>query len=496
MSKTWEELKERLAEARALEEAMILFEWDNETLAPPAAMDQTARTVERLSGTYFKLMTDKRLGELLDACESQSLDEDQQAILRAAKKKREELVKLPKEEYEAYTGLTARASSVWAKAREAEDFSQFAPVLEEILSYKKKFAACKAKEGQELYDVMLDDFEEGFSMEKLDRFFDLLKQELVPLLRKIRETGERIPAGFLKGDYPEDKQEELARFLAEYVGFDFDRGVMAVSAHPFTTALHNHDVRLTTHYDSWVDHSLFSVIHESGHGIYEQGISDSLSQTAAGEGTSMGMHESQSRFFENMIGRNRAFWEPVYPKLQELFPSQLKDVSLEDFYRAINRVEPGPIRIEADELTYSLHIMVRYELEKALVAGEISVQELPERWAEKYEGYLGIRPETVSQGVLQDIHWSQGSIGYFPSYALGSAFAAQIYAHMETEMDMEGLMRAGRLEVIRDYLRERIHRYGKGKDSRTLLKEMTGKEFEPACYVEYLKKKFGRIYGV
>ena len=271
---------------------------------------------------------------------------------------------------------------------------------------------------------------------------------------------------------------------------------MAVSAHPFTTALHNHDVRLTAHYDSWVDHSLFSVIHESGHGIYEQGISDSLSQTAAGEGTSMGMHESQSRFFENMIGRNRAFWEPVYPKLQELFPSQLKDVSLEDFYRAINRVEPGPIRIEADELTYSLHIMVRYELEKALVAGEISVQELPERWAEKYEGYLGIRPETVSQGVLQDIHWSQGSIGYFPSYALGSAFAAQIYAHMETEMDMEGLMRAGRLEVIRDYLRERIHRYGKGKDSRTLLKEMTGKEFEPACYVEYLKKKFGRIYGV
>ena len=496
MGKNWEELKRRLAEARAVEEALMLFEWDNETLAPAGAMERTAGTMERLSGIYFRMMTDPRMGELLETCAGECSAPEEQAVVREGKKKREELVKIPREEYEAFAGLTSRASLVWAKARKEGDYSLFAPVLKEILAYKKKFASYKAREGQSLYDVMLEEFEEEFPTEKLDRFFGQLKEEIVPLLKRIETEGSPVAADFLEGDYPEEQQEQLGRFLAEYVGFDFHRGAMAVSAHPFTTALHNHDVRLTTHYDRWVDHSMFSVIHESGHGIYEQGIADSLTQTPAGEGTSMGMHESQSRFFENMIGRNKAFWEPVYPRVQALFPRQLGGVGLEEFYRAINRVEPGPIRIDADELTYSLHIMIRYELEKALVGGEIGVEELPELWDRKYEEYLGIRPENVSRGVLQDIHWSQGSIGYFPSYALGSAFAAQIYAHMAEEMDMEGLLRAGRLDVVREYLREHIHRYGKMKNSRELLKEMTGKEFDPGCYIAYLKEKFGRIYGL
>lgn len=496
MGTNWEELKTRLAEARAVEEAMILFEWDNETLAPAGAMELTAKTMERLSGIYFRMMTDPRMGELFESCREEALTPEQQAAVREGKKKREELAGIPREEYEAYSGLTARASAVWAKARSMKDFDLFAPVLEEILSYKKRFASYRAKEGQALYDVMLDEFEEGFSMEKLDRFFHQLKAEIVPLIKRIREEGRHCPADFLEGDYSEEKQEKLGRFLAQYVGFDFERGVMAVSAHPFTTALHNRDVRLTTHYDRWVDHSIFSVIHESGHGIYEQGIGDSLTGTPAGEGASMGMHESQSRFFENMIGRNRAFWEPVYPEVQKLFPDQLGNVSLEEFYRAINRAEPGPIRIDADELTYSLHIMIRYELEKGLVAGDIGVADLPGLWNEKYEEYLGVRPKDVSEGVLQDIHWSQGSMGYFPSYALGSAFAAQIYAHMAEEMDMDGLLRAGRLDMIREYLREHIHRFGKMKTSRELLKETTGKKFDPGFYIDYLKEKFCRIYGL
>lgn len=496
MGKNWDGLKTRLEEIRAVEEALILFEWDNETLAPAGAMGLTAETVEKLSGIYFRMMTDPRLDECLKACRQETLSVEQQAVVRETEKKREDLVKIPREEYEAYSGLTARAASVWSKAREERNFDLFAPVLQEILQYRKRFASYKAKEGQALYDVMLDEFEEGFSMEKLDRFFGLLKGEIVPLLRQIEEEGTPCPADFLKGDYPEEKQEELGRFLAEYVGFDFRRGVMAVSAHPFTTALHNHDVRFTTHYDSFLDHSAFSVIHESGHGIYEQGIGDSITRTPAGEGASMGMHESQSRFFENMIGRSLAFWEPIYPKVQSLFPEQLGNVSLEEFYRAVNRVEPGPIRIDADELTYSLHIMVRYELEKGLVAGEIRVEDLPGLWEEKYEEYLGVRPENVSQGVLQDIHWSQGSIGYFPSYALGSAFAAQIFARMEEEMDVEGLLKNGRLDVIREYLREHIHRFGKMKTSRELLKETTGKEFDPSFYVNYLKRKFSRLCGL
>ncbi len=496
MDRIWEELRKLLEQARALEEAGILFEWDNETLAPPEAVEYTARTMERLSEMYFALMTGDRLGELLEQCGDRERPEEERAWIRQAEKKRRELSMIPAEEYGAYAGLRARASALWARARKNKDYELFAPALEEILTFKKRFAACRAAKGQSLYDAMLEEFEEGFSTEKLDRFFGLLKRELVPLLNRIREKGTEIPWEFLKGGYSREGQEKLARFLAEYVGFDFSRGVMGESAHPFTTALHSRDVRFTTHYDDRVDHSLFSVIHECGHGIYEQGISPLLAQTAAGEGTSMGMHESQSRFYENMLGRSRAFWEPVYPRLRELFPAQLGDIGAEEFFRAVNRVEPGPIRIEADELTYSLHIMIRYELEKGLAAGEISVADLPGLWNEKYEEYLGVRPKNAAEGVLQDIHWSQGSIGYFPSYALGSAFAAQIYGHMEEELDMEGLLRAGKLDVIRDYLRDHIHRYGKMKGSREILLEMTGKEFDPEYYVKYLKNKFGRLYGV
>lgn len=496
MDHAWKELNTQLEKARALEEAGILFEWDNETAAPLEAMEYTARTMERLSGMYFRIMTDERMGELLERCREGERTEEEMAQLCAVEKKRRELTGIPADEYEAYSGLKARSSALWARARKTGDYGLFAPALEEILGFRKRFASFRAEKGQCLYDVMLDEYEEGFSVEKLDRFFHLLKQELVPLLDRIREKGETVSRECLEGGYSREGQEKLARYAAEYVGFDFSRGVMGESAHPFTTSLHCRDVRFTTHYDSCVDHSLFSVIHECGHGIYEQGISPRLAQTAAGEGASMGMHESQSRFYENMLGRNRAFWEPFYPRLREIFPGRLDGVDPETFYRAVNRVDPGPIRIEADELTYGLHIMVRYELEKGMVAGEISVKDLPGLWEEKYEEYLGVRPENVARGVLQDIHWSQGSIGYFPSYALGSAFAAQIYGHMEKEMDMEGLLRTGRLDVIRDYLREHIHRYGKTKNSRQILRELTGEEFDPMYYVNYLKDKFGRLYGV
>ena len=280
------------------------------------------------------------------------------------------------------------------------------------------------------------------------------------------------------------------------MGFDFDKGVMAVSAHPFTTNLHNHDVRITTAYNDHVDDSIFSVIHECGHGIYEMGIPNELTQTPVGQGISMGMHESQSRFFENIIGRSLAFWEPVYGKLQETFPDQLGKISLEQFVRGINKVTPGLIRIQADELTYSLHVMIRYEIEKMLVEEGLDVEKLPEVWADKYEEYLGVRPKDVSQGVLQDIHWSQGSIGYFPSYALGSAFGAQFFASMKKKMDFDGLLRNGEIRVIREFLRENIHKYGKLKTSRQILKEVTGEDFNPQYYVDYLIEKYGRIYHI
>lgn len=276
------------------------------------------------------------------------------------------------------------------------------------------------------------------------------------------------------------------------MGFDFDRGILAVSAHPFTTNLHNKDVRITTHYLDRIDSSIYSVIHESGHAVYELGIRDDLTQTPAGQGASMGMHESQSRFFENIMGRNRNFWVPIYGNMQEIFGSPLKEVSLDDFLAAVNKTIPGLIRTEADELSYCLHVLVRYEIEKLMIEENAEIDSLPELWNDKYEEYLGIRPKNDGEGILQDIHWSQGSFGYFPSYALGNAFGAQLYHKMKQEMDFDGLLREGRADAIREYLREHIHQYGKLKTSRQLLKDATGEDFNPAYYVEYLTERYGK----
>ena len=492
---TYGMLKPCLERAMALQTALILFEWDNETLAPEEAGKYTARVQGALSEAYQEIMTGEKIKRLLEQCRKETgLSEAERAIIREAQEEYDRLVRIPPKEYRAYQELVAESARVWAKAKEQQDFAAFAPVLKEIIFYQKRFAGYRAKDGQKLYDVMLDDYEKGFSMKKLDEFFGLLKEELVPFLKKVTQSRTEIRDDFLTGDYPEEKQRELAEFLAEYVGFDFKRGVLAQSAHPFTTNLHNHDVRLTTHYKKRVDSSLFSVIHEAGHGIYELGVADELTQTLAGQGASMGMHESQSRFFENMIGRNEAFWEPIYKKLQELFPKELGKVSREEFVRAVYKVQPGLIRTEADELTYSLHVLVRYELEKMLIEENLNVEKLPELWADKYEEYLGVRPQNPAEGVLQDIHWAQGSFGYFPSYALGSAFAAQMLQFMKKSMDFEELLRKGEIEVIRHVLKRHIHRFGKMRDSRQLLRDMTGEDFEPRYYVEYLKEKYSRLY--
>ena len=445
MAKSYDKLKTYMDKAMAIKTAMTLFEWDNETLAPKEAGELTSHVIGVLSGEYFQAVTCDEMRKLLKQCgEEGGLSQAEAANVRELSQELEQIECIPQDEYQDFARLTARATSVWAKAKQEQDFDAFAPTLKKVIDYQKKFAGYRKKNGKKLYDVMLDDYEKGFSMENLDEFFSLMKKELVPFLKQVVDDGKQIDDSFLTGDYSEEKQEKLGRFLAAYVGFDFDRGVMAVSAHPFTTNLHNKDVRITTHYTDCMDSSLFSVIHESGHGIYELGIRDDLTLTPAGQGASMGMHESQSRFFENIIGRNRAFWVPIYKKVQEMFPEQLGDVNLDRFVEAINKVTPGLIRTEADELSYSLHVLIRYEIEKMLIEENLDVEKLPEIWADKYEEYLGIRPENPAQGVLQDIHWSQGSFGYFPSYALGSAFGAQLYYHMKKTMDFEGLLEGGR----------------------------------------------------
>ena len=497
MAKSYDKLKTYMDKAMAIKTAMTLFEWDNETLAPKEAGELTSHVIGVLSGEYFQAVTCDEMRKLLKQCgEEGGLSQAEAANVRELSQELEQIECIPQDEYQDFARLTARATSVWAKAKQEQDFDAFAPTLKKVIDYQKKFAGYRKKNGKKLYEVMLDDYEKGFSMENLDEFFSLMKKELVPFLKQVVDDGKQIDDSFLTGDYSEEKQEKLGRFLAAYVGFDFDRGVMAVSAHPFTTNLHNKDVRITTHYTDCMDSSLFSVIHEAGHGIYELGIRDDLTLTPAGQGASMGMHESQSRFFENIIGRNRAFWVPIYKKVQEMFPEQLGDVNLDRFVEAINKVTPGLIRTEADELSYSLHVLIRYEIEKMLIEENLDVEKLPEIWADKYEEYLGIRPENPAQGVLQDIHWSQGSFGYFPSYALGSAFGAQLYYHMKKTMDFEGLLEDGKVDVIREYLRENIHQYGKLKTSRQLLKDITGEDFNPEYYVRYLKEKYKKIYAL
>lgn len=496
MSKAYEQLQPYLERAQAFQTAKVLFEWDNETLAPKKAGQNTSKVVGTLSSEYFSVITDPQVKKLVKECQEEDLGQKEAAIVRELAEEIEKLERVPANEYREFSQLASEGTRIWADARRNKDFESFAPTLKKLVEYTKKFASYRAKEGQKLYDVLLEDYEKGFDMETLDRFFGTLRQQLVPFLKKVTESEVEIEDDFLTGDYKDEDQEAIGRFFAEYVGFDFDRGVMAVSAHPFTTNLHNKDVRVTTSYNRHVDDSLFSVIHESGHAIYELGIPDELTQTLVGGGASMGMHESQSRFFENIIGRNEAFWAPVYPKLQQRFPQQLGNVPVEKFVKAVNKVEPSLIRTQADELTYSLHVMIRYEIEKMLIQEDLDVDKLPEIWADKYEEYLGVRPKDAAEGVLQDIHWSQGSFGYFPSYALGSAFGAQLYHYMKGQMDFEGLLRAGEIGTIREFLRQHIHQYGKLKTSRQMLKEVTGEDFNPQYYIDYLVEKYGRLYGV
>lgn len=496
MNQDYQTLTSHIEKMAALRAALTLFDWDTETTAPPKSLELTARMVGQLSSLDFEALVNDEVRKLLQRlAEADDLTPAQAAVVRLLRKELENMEKIPPKEYRAFCELQARATSVWAQAKQNDDFDAFAPVLADMIGYVKKFAGYRRKEGQSLYDAELNEYEEGFTKEVLDPFFALLKEKIVPLLKKAAAKNASFDKSVLRRRFEIEKQKEFNRWLAGYIGFDFDRGVMAESEHPFTTELHNHDVRITNHYhEEAVENAIFSTIHEGGHAIYEMNVADELTQTPAGGGASCGMHESQSRFMENMLGRSHAFWEPVYPKLKEYFPEQLGELALNDFVRLINKAEPSLIRTEADELTYCLHVMIRYELEKELIDGDLSAEELPQAWNDRYEAYLGVRPQNDREGVLQDIHWSQGSFGYFPSYALGNAFAAQIYHAMKKDLAVEECLRNGDLRPIRDWLKEKIHRFGQVKKTRQLLREATGEDFNPQYYIDYLTEKFTKLY--
>lgn len=499
MNRYYQQLLPYLERNHAYQTALALLSWDTETLAPPAASDYTAKSVGILSEEAYHILicdeVESLLKKLSSDKEQNSLSESERAVVRLLQKEYKKLSCIPAKEYREFSELCATAQPVYCRAKQNGKFEDFAPTLEKLIDYTRRFASYRAEKKDNLYDLLLDEYEEGFTVEVLDSFFNKVREAIVPLIKKVIPKNDTINKDYNFLNYPPEIQEGFCRFLSGYLGFDFNRGVIAESEHPFTTSLHNHDVRITNHfYDDNLESGIFSAIHETGHALYEMGVEDSLSGTPAGSGISMGMHESQSRFYENMIARSKDFWEPLFPKLKSTYPEELADVTLDTFISGISKAEPGPIRIEADELTYPLHILIRYELEKEIFSGNCNVSDLPKLWNQKYEEYLGISPKDDTEGILQDIHWSMASFGYFPSYAIGSAIAAQLYYYMEHEIPLHDYLKEGNPIPIREYLRDRVHKYGAVYPTNELLKKVTGEEFNPDYYIRYLTDKYTTLY--
>ena len=497
LNQTVSEFKEYTNRFNALKQALSLFGWDMETGAPKGGTDSRAKYIGVLSAEDFSMRVSDTMRNFLETLEphKDALDDITRAMLRMCRRDYDAYKKIPVEDMQAYSELVTKAEPIWEKARENNDYDSFAPFLEQVLKYQNKFVAYRGYD-KHPYNTLLDDYEPGMTVEKLDAFFDKLRAAIVPLLRQITSSGGyRAGAEFLSRRVPVEKQREIGVLLMKKLGFDLNRGMLKESAHPFTTNFGKNDARITTHYhENAFLSSVYSVMHECGHAIYEQNKMDAIADTILDEGVSMGIHESQSRFYENIIGRSEAFWENIYGELAGILGDDFKDVTAEALYKASNIAKPSLIRIEADELTYCLHIMVRYEIEKQLFSGEFNVNDLPGVWNAKMKEYLGVEPATDSEGILQDIHWSHGSFGYFPSYALGNAYAAQIYHFMKRGIDVEQCVRMSDYRSIRDWLTEKIHQYGSLKTPSELIRDISGEELNADYFTAYLREKFTALY--
>ncbi|MBO4837976.1 MAG: carboxypeptidase M32 [Lachnospiraceae bacterium] len=482
----------------AYRHALGLISYDGATTAPKNTAANRARTLPVLSGEVYRLATGPEtvsLLEFLDAHRDELTAKEQRQVFLLLKDLRF-MQKIPMDEFLAYRRLLVESDDVWHRAKAADDFASFAPYLEQIFDAKKRFAAYAAPE-KDPYDYWLNEYETGLDRRTCDAFFAAVHAGVVPLLKKVL-AAPPVSDACLLGDFPEPEQEALAYYLMDLIGLDRGHVGLSTTEHPFTTSLGSHfDTRITTHYYRGnVSYSLFSVVHEGGHALYETGCADDLAYTVLDGGVSMSIHESQSRFYENLIARSLPFVRTIFPKVQELFPQQMAGVTAEDFWKAVNKAQPSLIRTKADELTYCLHVMVRYELEKRLMAGDLAVPDLPAAWNALYKEYLGVDVPDDTRGVLQDSHWGGGMVGYFPSYALGSAYGAQILARMKETVDVDACLARGDLKPINDWNREHIWQYGKLYPPQELLERVLGGPFDPGYYVRYLEEKYTQLYGL
>ena len=482
----------------AYEHATGLIYYDGCTTAPKGTADNRAATLSILSEEIYRQSTSDETVELLEFLDANKddLSFDEKRMVYLLLKDIREMQKIPMDEYIAYQELLVKAEDVWHNAKEASDFEMFRPYLEDLFDYQKKFAKYIDPD-MDPYDHCLNEYEEGLNMAACDKFFSQLREGIVPLLKRVSEAPQ-IDDSIRHGYYPADVQDKLSYYLMNQIGLDLDHVGLSTTEHPFTTSLgSHHDERITTHYyEDDFAFSMYSVVHEGGHALYDTGSADELAYTVLDGGVSMSIHESQSRFYENIIGRSRSFCRLIFPELVRLFPEQMEGRDAEEFYRAVNKAEPSLIRTEADELTYSLHIMIRYELEKRIMHDELEVKDLPAEWSRMYKEYLGIDVPDDKRGVLQDSHWASGLFGYFPSYALGNAYGAQFLAKMRETVDVDACIESGDFSVVNDWNREHIWQHGGRFTPSELLERVFEADFDPSYYIDYLEKKYTELYGL
>lgn len=497
-----QEMIQKLEKLSELQRKMFAFNYasssiylDGVTVAPRDTEEGRGEALGILSNYIYELSTSKDTIELLEwlSERKEELTEHQAREVELLLRDNDYMKHIPQEEYVAYQKMLSKADYVWHRAKEEDDFESFKPYLKDLFDYNIRFAKYY-KPDQDPYDTQLGLFERGLTKDQCENFFAVLREHIVPLIKQIGQVPQ-IDDSPLFGYFPIEKQKELTEYLMAYMGVDPHHCNCGETEHPFTLEFTKDDVRITTHYfEDNVVSSMYSVIHESGHALYELGGADEHKYTVVAGGVSMGIHESQSRFFENIIGRSEAFTSAILPKFKEMFPDQFSDIGPRQFYEMINKAQPSLLRTEADELTYALHVMVRYEIEKKIFAGEMTVDEIPAEWKRLYKEYLGVDVPNDREGCLQDSHWSGGSIGYFPSYALGSAYGAQMLEKMKEDLDVAAVCASGTLKPISDWLGERIYQYASLYDPKEIFEKTCGAPFDPTYYTNYLEKKYKDIY--
>lgn len=490
-------LKERLNRITDLTHASALLDWDQETYLPDGAHESRAFQMATLRSIAHELGTADELGALIeDLSGHDDLSEDDTNLVRVARRDFKQATKLSTEFVSRLTKAEALSKDAWRRAREQNDFAAFAPHLATVVALNIEKAELLGYSDQQ-YDALLDQFEEGLKTRTVDSIFSDLRRDLVPIVNAIA-GADSIDDSLIRRRFDPTKQWELSLEVAKLVGYDFARGRLDKSAHPFSTAFAIDDVRITTRIEpDFFSPAFYGTLHEVGHALYEQGISRTFARTPLADGTSLGIHESQSRLWENLIGRSEAFVRFYFDRIKSHFPATLGDATPSDFYRAVNTVQPSLIRVEADEVTYNLHIMIRFELEKELIAGSLTVDQLPDAWNDRYMSYLQIAPSSNTDGVLQDIHWSMGAFGYFPTYTLGNILSCQFYDVADSQLGgIETLVSNGQFDTLLGWLRENVHRHGRARTATQLTKDITGGGISAANWLSYVRRKFGKLYDV